>query len=165
MLQRFKLSLAIAMRFLLARSHNKRNFLSFITFISILGVCVGVLALLVVTSVVNGFENELTRVISGTQGDVLLYTRGSPIRDRREMERKIREFTPHLKAVTGSFVSEVMFNGPSGVAGGALEGVDLSTWGEVVSIESRLVPGGALPQDESDIILGERIGGALRGHS
>jgi len=61
---RLKLSLEIARRFLVSKSRG--NFLSFITWISIFGVCIGVLALLVVTSVVNGFENELTRVISGT---------------------------------------------------------------------------------------------------
>ena len=159
-LKRFKLSLEIAIRFLVSKSRG--NSLSFITFVSIIGVCVGVLALLLVTSVVNGFEHELTRVISGTQGDVMFYTRSTPIRDRTELERKIREFTPHLKAISASFVSEVMFNGPEGVAGGALEGVDLNTWGDVISVNDRLVPGGALPQDENEIVLGsalaERLG-------
>ena len=166
MFRRFRFSLEIATRFLFSKTTSEhpqtKNFLSFITLISILGVCVGVLALLVVTSVVNGFENELTRVISGTQGDVLLYSRGSPIRDRREMERKIQEFTPDLKAITGSYVSEVMFNGPTGVAGGALEGIEPATWGEVVSVQDRLVAGGTLPQNDGDVVLGsalaERLG-------
>jgi lipoprotein-releasing system permease protein len=144
-IRRFRLSLEIAFRFLASKPRG--NFLSFITFVSIAGVSVGVLALLVVTSVVNGFESELTRVISGTQGDILFYSRGSPIRDRDELERKVRQFTPQLKALTGSFVSQVMFNGPSGVAGGALEGVELSTWGAVVSVEDRLVPGGVFPKE------------------
>ena len=160
LLKRFKLSLEIAFRFLAAKPRG--NFLSFITLISVAGVSVGVLALLVVTSVVNGFENELVRVISGTQGDVLFYSRGSPIRDRDVLERKIREFTPKLKAITGSYVSEVMFNGPHGVAGGALEGVELNTWGSVISVEERLVPGGKLPSRENEVVLGsalaERIG-------
>jgi lipoprotein-releasing system permease protein len=159
-IRRFRLSLEIAFRFLASKPRG--NFLSFITFVSIAGVSVGVLALLVVTSVVNGFESELTRVISGTQGDILFYSRGSPIRDRDELERKVRQFTPQLKALTGSFVSQVMFNGPSGVAGGALEGVELSTWGAVVSVEDRLVPGGVLPKEENEIVLGsalaERVG-------
>ncbi len=160
LLQRFKLSLEVAIRFLASKSRG--NSLSFITFVSILGVCVGVLALLLVTSVVNGFEHELTRVISGTQGDILFYTRSAPIRDRAELERKIREFTPHLQAITGSFVSEVMFNGPEGVAGGAIEGVELESWGEVISVADRLVPGGSMPTHDNEIVLGsalaERLG-------
>jgi lipoprotein-releasing system permease protein len=160
LISRLKLSLEIAKRFLLSKSRG--NFLSFVTLISILGVCIGVLALLVVTSVVNGFENELTRVIAGTQGDVLLYTRASPIRDRAGFEKKIREFTPNLKAITPSFVSEVMFHGPDGVAGGALEGVDLSTWREVLTVADRLTAGSSLPSEPGDLLLGsalaERLG-------
>ncbi len=157
---RLKLSLEIAVRFLFSKSRG--NFLSFITGVSIIGVCVGVLALLLVTSVINGFENELTHVISGTQGDVIFYTRGSPIRDPDALQEKIHQFAPTLKSITYSFVSEVMFTGPNGVAGGALEGVDLATWGSVVSVEERLVPGGHLPTQATDLILGsalaERLG-------
>lgn len=155
LISRLKLSLEIARRFLLSKSRG--NFLSFITGISILGVCIGVLALLVVTSVVNGFENELTHVIAGTQGDVLLYTRASPIRDRLAFEKKIREFTPSLEAITPSFVSEVMFHGPDGVAGGALEGVDLATWRQVLTVADRLTAGSQLPSEPGDLLLGSAL--------
>lgn len=157
---RLKLSLEIAKRFLISKTRG--NFLSFISGVSIVGVCVGVLALLVVTSVVNGFEDQLTQVISGTQGDVLFYTRASPIRDPDQIERKLKEFAPQISTITRSFVGEVMFSGPQGVLGGALEGVDLSTWSSVISVEDRLKEGGVLPQSEGEIILGsalaERLG-------
>ncbi len=160
---RLTLSIEIALRFL--RSKTRGGFLSFVTAISIAGVCVGVVALLVVTSVVNGFENELSRVISGTQGDVLFYTRGSPIRDRQELQRKILQFAPEIREITGSFVSEVMFSGPNGVAGGALEGVDLGTWQRVIPLGDRLVSGGVLPEREGEILLGaalaEKLGSAV----
>ncbi len=152
---RFKLSLEIAIRFLLSKTRG--NFLSFISGVSIVGVCIGVLALLVVTSVVNGFENELTHVISSTQGDVLFYTRANPIRDKESLERKIREFAPSVRAMTGSFISEVMFNGPNGVAGGALEGLDLDSFGSVISIEEKLTKGSALPQNDGEIVVGSAL--------
>ena len=155
MANRFKLSLEIAARFLLNKTRG--NFLSFITAVSIAGVCVGVLALLLVTSVVNGLENELTRVITRTQGDVLFYTRGSPIRDQVELERKIREFTPKLQGITGSFVGEVMFNGPDGVAGGIIEGFNKETFSSVVSIEDRLEPGSVMPENDGEMILGSAL--------
>jgi lipoprotein-releasing system permease protein len=155
LIQRFKLSLEIATRFLASKSRG--NFLSFITGVSIVGVAVGVLALLVVTSVVNGFETQLTQVIAGTQGDVLFFSRGAPIRDRVSLERKIREFTPNLQAITGSYVSEVMFNGPHGVAGGALEGLDPLTYSDVIQISDRLVEGGRMPERDSEIVLGKSL--------
>lgn len=152
---RFKLLVEIATRFLVSKSRG--NFLSFISGVSIAGVCVGVLALLLVTSVVNGFENELTHIITGTQGDVLFYTRGAPIRDQVELERKIREFAPSIESITGSYISEVMFNGPNGVAGGIIEGLDLNAYASVVSISEKLEPGSVMPENEGEIILGSAL--------
>ena len=51
------LSLFIGLRYVRARSH--KFFVSFITWVSLLGVCIGVAALIVVLSVMNGFEGEL----------------------------------------------------------------------------------------------------------
>jgi lipoprotein-releasing system permease protein len=51
------LSLFIGLRYAKARSH--RFFVSFITWVSFVGVAVGVAALIVILSVMNGFETEL----------------------------------------------------------------------------------------------------------
>jgi lipoprotein-releasing system permease protein len=149
------------MRFLTSKKADDdsthTHFLSFVTLVSIIGVCIGVLALLVVTSVVNGFEKELTSIISGTQGDIIFYSRGSPIRDRDNVERKLREFTPHFESITGSFIGEVMFHGPNGVSGGIIEGVEPSTWNQVTSVERHLEKGGSFPNEEGQITLGATL--------
>jgi len=51
------LSVYVGLRYVRARSH--KFFVSFITWASLLGVCVGVAALIVILSVMNGFESEL----------------------------------------------------------------------------------------------------------
>lgn len=51
------LSLYVGLRYVRARSH--KFFVSFITWVSLGGVCVGVAALIVILSVMNGFEGEL----------------------------------------------------------------------------------------------------------
>jgi lipoprotein-releasing system permease protein len=51
------LSLYVGLRYARARSH--RFFVSFITWVSLVGVAVGVAALIVILSVMNGFETEL----------------------------------------------------------------------------------------------------------
>jgi len=53
----YPLSLYIGLRYVRARSH--KFFVSFITWASLAGVGVGVAALIVILSVMNGFENEL----------------------------------------------------------------------------------------------------------
>lgn len=57
------LSLFIGLRYVRAR--GRKFFISFITLVSLLGVCLGVAALIVVLSVMNGFEGELrTRLLA-----------------------------------------------------------------------------------------------------
>jgi lipoprotein-releasing system permease protein len=59
------LPLYVGLRYARARSH--RYFVSFITWVSLIGVCLGVAALIVILSVMNGFESELrTRLLALT---------------------------------------------------------------------------------------------------
>jgi lipoprotein-releasing system permease protein len=51
-------NLFLAKRFL--RSRKESNFISFITFVSIAGIAIGVAALIIAVSVLNGFEKEIT---------------------------------------------------------------------------------------------------------
>src|ERR1700756_734410 len=94
----------LARRFLLSRVSD--GFLSFIAWVSIVGVALGVLALVVVTSVINGFEGELTRVITGMNGDVILYSRADPVTDPAKIEAKIKKVVPEAQAISASFTAE-----------------------------------------------------------
>ena len=61
--------------FFLARRYlrAKRSFVSVITVISILGVAVGVLMMIVVSSVMKGFEGEFRKVLIGSEPHILLH--------------------------------------------------------------------------------------------
>ncbi len=140
----------LARRFLLSNSSDQ--FLSFIAWVSVIGVALGVLALTVVTSVINGFENELTHVITGMNGDVILYSRRDPISDPEKIQIKIKKLIPETQAVTPSFIAELMVSGPTGVAGAVLEGIDGETVGQVTAIPDRLYKG-RLPIAEGEVVL------------
>ncbi|MBE2287128.1 MAG: FtsX-like permease family protein [Prosthecobacter sp.] len=62
-------TLFLARRYLRA----KRSFVSVITIVSILGVAVGVLMMIVVSSVMKGFEGEFRKVLIGSEPHVLLH--------------------------------------------------------------------------------------------
>jgi lipoprotein-releasing system permease protein len=149
----------LARRFLLSKVSD--GFLSFIAWVSVVGVALGVLALVVVTSVINGFEGELSSVVTGMNGDVVLYSRGEAVADAEAVENKIRKVLPETQAITRSFLMELMASGPNGVAGAILEGVDNGTLGEVTAIPQR-VTSGRLPTAEGEVALGtalaERLG-------
>ncbi len=148
----------LARKFLFSKSSG--GFLSFITWVSVLGVVLGVCALIVVTSIISGFEGELTRVITGMNGDVLLYSRGDPIRNPDQIEKKIRQVLPQTQAVTASFVTELMASGPAGVSGAVLQGIESVRIGEVTEIPKRVYEG-RLPISEGEIALGSEIAGKL----
>ncbi len=149
----------LARKFLLAKSSE--GFVSFIAWVSVVGVSLGVLALTVVTSVINGFEGELVRVITGMNGDVVLYSRGESFSDLDRIESKIRRVVPQTQAITASLITELMSSGPNGVAGTVLEGIDAKTVGQVTAVQERVIQG-RLPTGDNEVALGgglaERIG-------
>jgi lipoprotein-releasing system permease protein len=151
----------LARRFLLSKSSD--GFLSLIAWVSVVGVALGVLALVVVTSVINGFEGELARVITGMNGDVILYTRTDPLRDSDAIERRIRDIAPETQAITELFVTELMAAGPSGVAGAILEGLDLRTV-NLVTEESKHLTEGRMPSAPNEVALGSFIADRLGLH-
>jgi lipoprotein-releasing system permease protein len=152
----------LARRFLLSKSSD--GFLSLIAWVSVVGVALGVLALVVVTSVINGFEGELARVITGMNGDVLLFTHADPLRDPDAIERRIRDVAPESQAITDSFVTELMASGPSGVAGAILEGLDMRTV-NFVTEESKRLTEGRMPSAPNEVALGSFIADRLGVHS
>ncbi|MGH8317620.1 MAG: lipoprotein-releasing ABC transporter permease subunit [Steroidobacteraceae bacterium] len=69
------LSLFVGLRYVRARSHT--FFVSFITWTSLVGVCVGVAALIVVLSVMNGFEGELRGELLSLDADARVVLTGA----------------------------------------------------------------------------------------
>ncbi|MCH9027421.1 MAG: lipoprotein-releasing ABC transporter permease subunit [Proteobacteria bacterium] len=77
------LEIFIGLRYLRTRQQN--SFVSFITLASLIGVALGVAALIVVLSIMNGFENELRgRLLSMTSHATVAAARGG-ISDWREL--------------------------------------------------------------------------------
>ncbi|MBV8783336.1 MAG: lipoprotein-releasing ABC transporter permease subunit [Gammaproteobacteria bacterium] len=70
------LSLYVGLRYVRARSH--KFFVSFITWASLVGVCVGVAALIVILSVMNGFESELRERLLSLGAPVRVSAGGAP---------------------------------------------------------------------------------------
>ena len=71
--------LFVATRYLLAR--RKQAFISLISFISVLGVMVGVMALLIALALMTGLQGELRERIVGSSAHVYVFKIGEGIRD------------------------------------------------------------------------------------
>ena len=72
----------IGLRYLKAK--RKQTFISIITVISIAGVTLGVMALIVVLAVMNGFEKNLKEKILGTYAHIIVLKAGQEGLDHYE---------------------------------------------------------------------------------
>ena len=70
---------------------SKQRFISLITIISILGVAVGVMALIVVLSVFTGFTEGLRDQIIGVNAHALVQRYGTTISDPAQVSAKIAD--------------------------------------------------------------------------
>jgi len=107
----------IGFRYLLSK---KNAFLSLITAISILGIILGVTALTVVVSVMQGFEFDLKDKILGNSPHIRILKFGGPgIPDYKEAVKKIRE-VPGVSDISPTLYREGMVISESGLTGGVL---------------------------------------------
>lgn len=72
-----------------SRSRQRSGFVSFITFFSIVGILLGVSALITVVSVMNGFEGELKKRILGIVPHVLVSENNQPISKWQTLQSKL----------------------------------------------------------------------------
>lgn len=84
----YPLSLFIALRY--NRSHKKNGFISFITFFSVIGITLGVMALIVVMAVMGGFENELKQRILTVVPQVVIAKPNEPLSDWEPLQHDLQ---------------------------------------------------------------------------
>jgi lipoprotein-releasing system permease protein len=93
------LPLYIGLRYARARAH--RYFVSFITWVSLAGVTVGVAALIVILSVMNGFESELRSRLLSLSAPVRISAGTDERPDWPRLEQQLRAAVP--EATVGRF--------------------------------------------------------------
>ena len=111
----------IGMRYL--RSGHRRGFLSFITGISIAGLALGVAVLLIVMSVMNGFENELRTRILNVTSHATLEANPGPLAEWRLARQQALEM-PGVTAAVPYIGSSAMVTAGQRLRIAALRGVD-----------------------------------------
>jgi len=122
------------------RSAHRRGFVSFVALISVAGLMLGVAVLIVVLSVMNGFERELrSRILSVTSHATLMGLEGT-LPDWRAA-RAVALRTPGvLQAVPYVEAQAMLANGPR-VLGTAVRGVDPAEERKAVGLAGRISGG------------------------
>jgi len=139
--------LFLGIRYLKAK--RKQRFISVITIISVLGVMVGVMALVVVLSVMNGFRSDLMSKILGVNSHVLVLNLSGTFSGYQPVVEKVEKIDG-VVAVTPFVYTQVMLNNAGRVSGAVLRGVDPKTAAKVVSFDAMIKEGSLSSLDETE---------------
>jgi lipoprotein-releasing system permease protein len=127
----------------------------FFTAISVMGVALGVMVLVIVTSVMGGFGHELRRMIVQTEGEVQIKSQGA-IEDVAQIVQKVRE-VPGVAAATPYVAGPVVVLSSGHPATPTFRGIDLNTVEQVANLQ-RFVRLGSLDDlDDDSIILSSQV--------
>ncbi|MDT8445953.1 MAG: ABC transporter permease [bacterium] len=100
--------------------------ISVITRISIFGVALGVMTLIVVLSVMNGFERDLRRAIQGANAHLTVYKFGTKGLEYQPGSATLSKLLAHPEVVAASPFStnQALLMGPSKPQGSMIKGID-----------------------------------------
>ncbi len=154
------IELFIGLRY--TRAKRRNHFISFISLISMLGVGLGVMALIVVLSVMNGFENQLRERILGMVSHITVSSYDNKLSDWPALAQKIKQndavvgFAPYVEA-------EAMLSNKSSVSGAIIRGINPQFENSVSEIYQHMVIGelSSLTEGDFGIVLGSGLADSL----
>ena len=154
------LSLFVGLRY--TRSRRRNHFISFISLVSTLGIALGVIVLITVLSVMNGFHKEVRERILGmaSHGDIqALDGRMNDWPQAMELARK----NPRVLGAAPYVEGQAMLSHRREVTGAVVRGIDPALEPEVVDVAEHMLAGGLddLEAGTFRIILGRELASVL----
>jgi lipoprotein-releasing system permease protein len=146
----------VGLRYSLAREHS--FFVSFITWVSLLGVALGVAALITVLSVMNGFESELRTRLLSLSAHATLSAGGAVIGDWRSRIQQLQG-APGLVGAAPFLDTDAMLSRTPSMGGAIVRGIDPQLEPQVSTIAEAMREGklSDLTPGSGRIILGRML--------
>jgi len=135
-LMRFELF--VGLRYLKAK--RKQALISIITVISTAGFTIGVMALVTVLAVMNGFQEDIRNKILGITSHVIVLGRSSGIQDYDAVTRQV-EGIEGVVAGTPFVLGQAMLSTDRAATGVVVRGIDPATASSVISLQINLKEG------------------------
>ena len=136
---------------------KSKNFISFISLTSIIGITLGVMALIVVLSVMNGFKSELQTKILSVASDIEVVKIGGNLKDWRRLRSKL-EGLKNISAIAPFTNNQAMLSLGKYNRGVIVRGIDPGLEPKVSDLNLKIKQGKFdLIQDEYGILIGSDI--------
>ena len=140
------------------RAERRGGFLSFITLIAISGVALGMIALITILSIMNGFEIELRERLLGFSPHISIRADNGTISEWGALQAQLDEL-PAVKSVGAIIEREAMLTHHGQVQGVKLQGVDGANEPRSALVDDKITGAGtaSLQPGGFQIILGEGL--------
>jgi len=144
------------------RAKRRNHFISFISLSSMLGIALGVTALITVLSVMNGFEKELRQRMLGMSSHVIINSLDNYWLNWQPMAEQLRQ-KPHVIGVAPYIKGQAMITFHKNVYGTLLQGIDPQLEPHVSQVKEKIIMGQFenLKAGEFGIILGSELANSL----
>ena len=155
--------LFVGLRYTRARRGSGRNaFVSFISAISMLGIALGVAALIVVLSVMNGFQEELRTRILAVASHIEIRGLDGPIADWQSLAQAAQT-NAHVRAAAPYVLGQAMLSAGPVNRGALVRGIDPALEDKVADFGSHMRAGSLrdLRPGAFGILLGAELARAL----
>jgi len=154
-----KTELFISWRYL--TSTRKEKFISLIGIISILGIAIGVMALIIVIAVMSGFDKDLHDKIVGNYAHINL-TSFKAISDTEYagIARRVAA-NPHVTGISPYIQGQVLIREDNRYFAVGLRGIDPATESKVTKVKEYIRQGSIEGLQENGIIIGKELAGYL----
>jgi lipoprotein-releasing system permease protein len=134
----FPYEVFIGLRYLRARRRN--GFISFISLMSVLGIALGVAALIVVLSVMNGFQQEIRGRMLSVVSHLEIGSYDGQIAGWQPLQAQLRQ-QPHVVAAAPYVNAQGLLSSRGNVRGALVRGVDPAAEQTVVSLGKEMLRG------------------------
>ena len=155
--------LLVGLRYTRARRGSGRNgFVSFIAAVSMLGIALGVAALIVVLSVMNGFQEELRTRILAVASHIEIRGLVGGIADWPSLAQAART-NPHVQAAAPYVLGQAMLSAGEVNRGALVRGIDPALEDTVADFASHMRAGSLadLKPDGFGVVLGAELARAM----
>lgn len=144
------------------RAKRRNHFISFISLTSMIGIGLGVAALIVVLSVMNGFQDELRNRILGVASHLQITGPNNVLDDWQSLVGNVQG-APHVQAAAPYVMAQGMLSFGQAVQGALIRGVLPSDEDKVAELGSHMRAGklDALRPGEFGVVLGSELAQSL----
>jgi lipoprotein-releasing system permease protein len=150
-----KTELFISWRYLITK--RKEKFISLISIISVLGIAIGVMALIVVIAVMTGFDKDLRDKIVGNYSHITITSfKGIDAQEYDKILEKISA-NPQIKGISPYVQGQVLIKEGNRVFAVGLKGINPNTESSVTKIKKYVAVGNMDDLGQDKVIIGKEL--------